>query len=60
MIFVPNNNHFEVRNVMLGARDKDFTEVIRGISPGEKYAAANSFALKAELERSGAVCGHSH
>ena len=60
VIFVPNNDHFEVRNVMLGARDKDFTEVIRGISPGEKYAAANSFALKAELERSGAVCGHSH
>ncbi len=60
IVFVPNEDHFEIRNVVLGLSDKHKTEIRNGISHGERYAAANSFALKAELERSGAVCTDSH
>jgi cobalt-zinc-cadmium efflux system membrane fusion protein len=60
IVFVPNTDHFEIRNVVLGLSDSSHTAVRKGLSPGEQYASANSFALKAELERSGAVCTDSH
>ncbi len=60
VLFVAKEDCFEIRNVVLGRSDKEVTEVVKGLSTGEKYASANSFALKAELERSGAVCGSGH
>ncbi len=58
VVFVAEGNRFEPRAVELGAKDNERTQIVAGVSPGEKYAAANSFILKAELEKGEA--GHEH
>lgn len=60
VVFVHNDDGFEAREINLGLRGKRYSEVKRGLAPGERYASTNSFVLKAELRRSRAVCGHSH
>lgn len=49
VVFVQEGDAFEAREVKLGVRDSEFVEVLSGLSPGDKYAARNSFILKAEL-----------
>ena len=48
-VFVQEGDAFEARAVELGEHDAEFIEVISGLLPGDKYAAENSFVLKAEL-----------
>lgn len=48
-IFVREGKAFEAREVKLGARDDNHVQVISGLNPGDRYVAANSFLLKAEL-----------
>ena len=48
-VFVQEGDAFEARAVELGVHDAEFIEVISGLLPGDKYAADNSFVLKAEL-----------
>ncbi|WDT74018.1 MAG: efflux RND transporter periplasmic adaptor subunit [Candidatus Manganitrophus sp.] len=55
VVFVQYGNQFEVRPLELGRSDGNWVEVISGLSPGEKYAAKNSFVLKADLGKSGGV-----
>ena len=47
---------FETRPVQAGRRDADHLEITGGLRPGEIYAGANSFVLKAELGK-GALGG---
>ena len=49
---------FEVRPLELGRSDGQWVEVVKGLSAGERYAATNSFVLKAELGKSGATHDH--
>ena len=49
---------FGKREVVLGRSDQEGVEVVFGLDPGERYAAANTFVLKAELGKSEAE--HSH
>ncbi|WP_226668664.1 efflux RND transporter periplasmic adaptor subunit [Microbulbifer aggregans] len=49
---------FEVRDVMTGERGEKFTAVLRGLTRGENYVVANSYLLKAELEKSAAEHAH--
>ena len=49
---------FEARPVELGRSDGKFTEVIQGLNAGERYAAKNSFLIKADLGKSGASHDH--
>jgi cobalt-zinc-cadmium efflux system membrane fusion protein len=58
VVFVQSGNQFEVRPLELGRSDGNWVEVISGLSPGEKYAAKNSFVLKAELGKAGASHDH--
>lgn len=58
VVFVRYGNQFEIRPLELGRTDGKWVEVISGLSPGEKYAATNSFVLKADLEKSGATHDH--
>lgn len=58
VVFVAESNAFEPREVELGAKDNERAEVISGVLPGEKYAAANSFILKAELGKGEAEHEH--
>ncbi|MCO6416118.1 efflux RND transporter periplasmic adaptor subunit [Siccirubricoccus sp. KC 17139] len=58
VVFVRTPEGFEKREVVLGRGDREAVEVVFGLEPGERYAAANTFVLKAELGKSEAE--HSH
>ena len=58
VVFVRTPEGFEKRKSVLGRGDQDGVEVVFGLDPGERYAAANTFVLKAELGKSEAE--HSH
>ena len=42
----------------LGRADARYVEVLDGLLPGERYAAQNSFLIKAELGKAGASHDH--
>lgn len=50
-VFVRKEEGFEVRSVKTGLEDDDDIEIVNGLSPGETIAVANTFVLKAELEK---------
>ena len=58
VVFVQYGNQFEARPLELGRSDGKWMEVVSGLSAGEKYAARNSFVLKADLGKSGATHDH--
>lgn len=58
VVFVQYGDQFEARPLELGRSDGKWVEVLSGLSPGEKYAAKNSFVLKAELGKAGASHDH--
>lgn len=58
VVFVRNGDKFEVRDVELGDRDAENVEVVFGLLDGDRYAAANSFVVKAELGKGSA--SHEH
>ena len=58
VVFAQYGDVFEVRPLELGRRDGQWVEVVKGLSAGERYAARNSFVLKAELGKSGATHDH--
>jgi cobalt-zinc-cadmium efflux system membrane fusion protein len=57
-VFGRYGSSFEARPLELGRSDGKFTEVIKGINAGERYAAKNSFLIKAELGKAGASHDH--
>lgn len=57
-VFVQGGDQFEVRPLQLGRRDAKHAEVLQGLAAGERYAADNSFVLKAELGKAGATHDH--
>ena len=48
----------EARPLELGRSDGRVVEVLSGLSAGERYAAKNSFVIKAELGKAGASHDH--
>lgn len=58
VVFAQYGDRFEVRPLELGRRDSQWVEVVKGLSAGERYAATNSFVLKADLGKSGATHDH--
>lgn len=58
VVFVQHDEGFEPRPVTLGRSDGDRTEVLEGLSAGDRYASTNSFILKAELGKGSAEHGH--
>ncbi|MES2260474.1 MAG: efflux RND transporter periplasmic adaptor subunit [Pseudomonadota bacterium] len=57
-VFVRSADGFIVRHVKLGRGDGKLVEVLDGLEAGARYAAANSFAVKAELGKSGNEHAH--
>jgi len=53
VVFVREGDRFETRPVQLGRADGAATEILSGLKPGDRYAARNSFVVKAELGKSG-------
>ena len=58
VVFGRYGEYFEARPLELGRSDDNMIEVLDGLSDGERYAAGNSFAIKAELGKAGATHDH--
>ena len=58
VVFGRYGDYFEARPLELGRSDGNMVEVLKGLSAGEKYAGGNSFAIKADLGKSGATHDH--
>jgi membrane fusion protein, heavy metal efflux system len=56
VVFVREGDKLEARPVKVGEQDKDFAEILEGLTGGELYAADNSFVVKAEIGK--AEAGH--
>lgn len=57
-VFVENADNFAVRPVIIGKKDEKSVEILSGLQIGDRYAACNTFILKAEYEKEEAE--HSH
>lgn len=58
VVFVNEGSTFQAMPVELGRRDRDAVEIVAGLVGGERYAAANSFIVKADVGKSGASHDH--
>lgn len=57
-VFVQHDGKFEPHPVVTGRTDGTFTEILKGLEAGEKYASGKTFLLKAELGKSEAEHEH--
>lgn len=58
VVFAQVGDTYEVRMLELGRQDETWVEVLSGLVPGERYVIANSYLIKADIEKSGA--SHEH
>ncbi|MFN3407353.1 MAG: efflux RND transporter periplasmic adaptor subunit [Limisphaerales bacterium] len=58
VVFVNEGNFYEPLVVETGRRDGEWTEIISGLKPGQRYVAKNSFVIKADILKSGASHDH--
>lgn len=58
VVFGRYGDFFEARPVVLGRRDESHAEVLQGFNAGDKYAAGNSFLIKADIGKAGATHDH--
>lgn len=58
VVFFRFGDWFEARPLELGRTDGVWVEVVAGLEPGDRYAATNSFAIKAEIGKLGATHDH--
>lgn len=49
MVFVQTGAGFEPRPVQVGRRSRDAVEIVQGLEAGVRYAAKNSYLIKADL-----------
>ncbi len=49
VVFVQTASGFEARPVRTGKRSRQAVEILQGLRAGERYAAANSYLIKADL-----------
>jgi membrane fusion protein, heavy metal efflux system len=58
VVFGRYGDKFEARPLELGRSDGQVVEVLGGLEPGERYAARNSFVIKADIGKAGASHDH--
>lgn len=58
VVFARVGETYEVRMLELGRRTPEWTEVLSGLTPGERYVSENSFLIRADIEKSGASHDH--
>lgn len=58
VVFVLEGETYEPRMVTLGKSDPFLTEILTGLEPGERYVVANSYLIKADLEKEGVEHDH--
>lgn len=54
VVFAASNNAYEARAVKVGTNDGTLTEIVAGLEPNTSYVSANSFLIKADIEKSSA------
>lgn len=57
-VFIKVGETYEARPLKLGRSDDRVTEVLEGLNVGDRYVTANSFLIKADIEKSGAAHDH--
>lgn len=58
VVFAQVGDTYEVRMLELGRRDSENVEVLGGLAAGTRYVTANSYLVKADIEKSGASHDH--
>lgn len=58
VVFGRYGEYFEAKPLKLGRRDDKYAELLQGINAGDKYAAGNSFLIKADIGKAGAAHDH--
>ncbi|MGE0046507.1 MAG: efflux RND transporter periplasmic adaptor subunit [Hyphomonadaceae bacterium] len=58
VVFVQQGERYTPRAVQIGRRSREMVEILSGLRAGEAYVAANSFVIRADIEKSGASHGH--
>ena len=58
VVFAKVGNTYEVRMLEIGQQTPEWTEVLKGIKPGQPYVTSGSFVIKADIEKSGASHDH--
>jgi membrane fusion protein, heavy metal efflux system len=58
VVFGRYDQAFEARPITTGRSDGAVVEVLAGLTAGERYAASNSFLIKADIGKSGASHDH--
>jgi membrane fusion protein, heavy metal efflux system len=58
VVFAQVGDTYEVRMLDLGRNDGERVEVLGGLEPGTRYVTANSYLIKADIEKSGASHDH--
>ncbi|AFM23401.1 efflux RND transporter periplasmic adaptor subunit [Desulfomonile tiedjei] len=58
VVFVQYDDQYEARPVTVGRSNDKFSEILKGLVPGERYVTRNSYILKAEMGKAG--MSHEH
>lgn len=58
VVFVRQGDEFSARQIRLGRRDEQFSEVLAGLTAGEQYVVENSYLIKADIGKAGAAHEH--
>lgn len=58
VVFEQVGDVYEARPVELGRQDAQMAEVLSGLTAGARYVTANSYLIKADIEKSGAAHDH--
>lgn len=58
VVYIQKGETYEMRKVETGQSDREWTEILSGIEPGETYVASNSFIVKADIAKSEAEHEH--
>jgi cobalt-zinc-cadmium efflux system membrane fusion protein len=58
VVYAKVDDTYEVRMLDLGRRDGEYVEVVGGLEAGTIYVTANSYLVKADIEKSGASHDH--
>lgn len=58
VVFARYGDTYEVRMLELGRQNAEWAEVLGGLKPGTEYVTANSYLIKADVEKSGASHDH--
>lgn len=58
VVFVRVGDVYEARPLTLGRRNEEYVEVLSGLAVGEQIVVEQSYLIKADIEKSGAVHDH--